>query len=160
MFGNRAYLDEAIADAEKLVQMTPDVAYCVVTRPHGQFRAVRRHFGIDKSRIKWRSWRSKPHAPVKNTPENKKIIAENCRKMAARIIGCSVSQIDYAVTRYGWRTMARGTVIDIAEMAEAMKTMTARQYAEQLGVYPERIYKLCRRHGIERPVRAQRGRRS
>lgn len=159
MFGNRAYLDEAIADAERLVKMVPGVAYCVVTRPHGQFRAVRRHPHIKPERIKWRSWGLRPHNPVPNTPENEAIVSSNQRKVSARLLGCSLGQLDYAMAKYGWKA-PHGTHIDLDELREAMKEMTAHAYAVLKGVYDERIYFLCRKHGIPRPVRDKKGRKN
>lgn len=131
--------------------------YIVVTF-RGRWRVISNCPHVTKDRIVWRSWKTRRESMVvKDTELNREIVRNVDRSEAAEILGVSTWQLDYAAKLYGWETKKYGVQIDVECVRQAMKTMTAAAYAEQLGVYPTRIYDICKRYNIARPVRDLRG---
>lgn len=124
----------------------------------GRWRALSDCPHISRDRIVWRSWKTRRQEMLlQDTEANREIARTTDRKKAAEMLGVNVWQFEYACKVYGWETKKYGKHIDIAELREAMKVMTAGAYATQIGVYATRIYGLCKKHHIDRPHRDKRG---
>lgn len=151
-------LDEAIAQAERMSAVL-NKPYCVVTFK-GKYRAVQRVNHVYKLRVVWQNWKpiDRYRLQVANNATNRMIVERNPRREAAKLLGITPSQVDTARRKYGWKhPKYRGVTIDIYQLREAMKVMTANAYACEIGVRPERIYNLCKKHDITRHVVQQRG---
>lgn len=150
-------LDEAIKQAERMSGIL-NKPYCVVTYK-GKYRAVQRVSHLYKLRVVWQNWKpiEEYRIPVANTATNKMIVERKPRVEAASLLGITPRQLDTVCRKYGWKRPEKGVKIDINHLRHAMTYMTASDYAGEMGVYPERIYKLCRQYNIERLVIRPRG---
>lgn len=152
-------LPEAIAEADRMAALFPKNRYQVIQRLDGQFSAMTRNYKYPEDKLLYRTWSTRSDNPplFTETPKNKAFVESMTRKALARFYKCSVHQIDYLLEKYDWTAKRTAVEIKIGELKAAMQTMTAAEYARQLGVHDARIYKLCRDHNIPRPVRGQPG---
>lgn len=150
-------LDEAIAQAERMSSVLGK-PYCVVTYK-GKYRAVQRVNHVYKLRVVWQNWQpiERYRIQVANTPMNRVIVERKPRVEAAELLGISPRQLDTVCRKYGWKRPEKGVKIDLDQLRIAMQTKTASDYAGEIGVHPERIYKLCKQHDITRHVTRPRG---
>lgn len=150
-------LDEAIKQAERMSALL-NKPYCVVTYKE-KYRAVQRVNHIYKLRVVWQNWQpiERYRVPVANTATNKMIAERKSRVEAAKLLGILPRQLDTVCKKYGWERPGKGVKIYVEHLRKAMLTMTASDYAAEIGVYQERIYKLCKQHNITRHVTRPRG---
>lgn len=133
--------------------------FLVVKSKNHKFKVVTRDTKPDPDRILYRTWAYVPRGPLKvqDTPENRAFCESNPRKRIASHFDCSLPQVDYFMSKYGWKAATSHYVLTVEEVTEALKTMTAKQYADSVGVYDVRVYKFVREHLIPRPVKRQKG---